>query len=714
LSFRSSHFLFFALLCPTSSSFAHSVDLPISGSNHSTDNTEVIEVVGVRKRLYQQGLLKDSTVKTELISQQQIKANQAANLSDAISNSIGLRVSNECSMCGAKRVMINGLKGEHTNVLVDGIPLHTMLSGFYGMDAVAMSGIGQIEIARGAGASLTAPEAIGGTINLVTQLPTKSGGDLDVSMGNMDYKKVALMGSFVPENKEMSASVIVQIDERAQFDGDKNGVSENPYLDNKSLTTLLSYDFDRDTNMRLRLNHTKSEVFGGPMLGDIVASIEDAIASEKQGESNELFENGIVSDRYIGQPWQTAEWVKTQRNEVLGSVLHDFDTRLNGTFSMAHVNHKQVSYYEGVDYDAKDTMYYADVRFNFDLNSSHLITFGMDYRKETMRSYSNALAGIDNYVSDSFDYLVQGIYVQDSWMVTPKLEISTAARLDRIKADFVDLKKPGVEIDKTMLSPRIDSRFFHSDELTSRLSFGQGYRAPLSFFESDHGILDAQKGYLLDVSQPERSMSINYSLNFENAQWLSTLSMAHTSVKDLATLEHNPFGVPVLSQLDETARVIALDFSASYQLNSNLNVTLIGETYKYNDVFKTSFAIAPIEQRATLSINWQHSAHTVDASLVYVTSRDLSDYNYLGYEDRFVTQKKPTSVPAFSTLDVKYQYKLNSFTSLYVGMNNIFDYNQSSDGSSPLLFDDEGGYDVTYIYAPLRGRLVYAGFDLAF
>ncbi|KAF7774184.1 hypothetical protein PCIT_a0586 [Pseudoalteromonas citrea] len=39
--------------------------------------------------------------------------------------------------------------------------------------------------------------------------------------------------------------------------------------------------------------------------------------------------------------------------------------------------------------------------------------------------------------------------------------------------------------------------------------------------------------------------------------------MAHTSVKDLATLEHNTLGVPVLSQLKETARVLAVDFSAT-------------------------------------------------------------------------------------------------------------------------------------------------------
>ncbi|WP_249321487.1 TonB-dependent receptor plug domain-containing protein, partial [Pseudoalteromonas ruthenica] len=83
--------------------------------------------------------------------------------------------------------MINGLKGEHTNVLVDGIPMHTMISGFYGMDSVAASGIGRIEIARGAGASLTAPEAIGGTVNLVTAEPSEDKIELDMATGSDGY-----------------------------------------------------------------------------------------------------------------------------------------------------------------------------------------------------------------------------------------------------------------------------------------------------------------------------------------------------------------------------------------------------------------------------------------------------------------------------------------------------------------------------------------------
>lgn len=181
---------------------------------NTTVEMDIIEIKGVRSRLNQIGVLKDSIAKTELIDAQQIKDRQADNLTAAIASTIGIRVSNECSMCGAKRVMINGLKGEHTNVLVDGIPVHTMISGFYGLDAVAMSGIGEIEIARGAGASLTAPEAIGGVINLVSKTPTKDQMELDVSVGESGYKKAAFMLSGLNDNQDLAGSFIVQYDKR--------------------------------------------------------------------------------------------------------------------------------------------------------------------------------------------------------------------------------------------------------------------------------------------------------------------------------------------------------------------------------------------------------------------------------------------------------------------------------------------------------------------
>ncbi|MGI9322790.1 MAG: TonB-dependent receptor plug domain-containing protein, partial [Pseudomonadales bacterium] len=75
---------------------------------------EEILVQGVRQRLHRMGTLKDAIRKTEVVDEAMMDARQAVNLAEAIANSPGVRVSNECSMCGVKRIMLNGMRGEHT------------------------------------------------------------------------------------------------------------------------------------------------------------------------------------------------------------------------------------------------------------------------------------------------------------------------------------------------------------------------------------------------------------------------------------------------------------------------------------------------------------------------------------------------------------------------------------------------------------------------
>ena len=707
----------YAFICVTALIFSFWVESALNQELDGVIKDQIIELVtveGVRDRLYQAGELKDSISKTELVNAQQLKDQQASSLIDALQSAIGIRVSNECSMCGAKRVMINGLKGEHTNVLVDGIPVHTMISGFYGLDAVSMTGVGSIEIARGAGASLISPEAIGGTINLVSKIPTKNQMELDLSKGEGGYQKFALMLAGINSDGTSQGSLVIQSDARNQFDGDHNGVSESPYLDNKSVTINGSHDFNYSTNVRLRLNHTNSEVFGGPILGGIAESISLALSSFDQGSSVNLFNGNDVNERYIGEPWETAEWVSTERQELVFSLLHDFDSPLNATFSVADISHIQDSFYEGIDYFADDAMRYIDARFNYDLSDQHFLTFGADNRSESMRSVSRALVNNPDYMSDSFDYDVLGIYIQDSWTPNDKFNAEFALRFDQIEANFISNTDKTKEIDQILMSPRVDMRYRHGEDWESRWSFGRGYRAPLSFFESDHGILDAEKGYLVDITEPERSIGVNYSLNYAANKTVSTLSFARTKVDNLATLDKTASGVPVLTQLPDTAVVDAFDWVVSYQWTPFINLGFSAEVYNYNSNFIQSFAIAPIEKRVTLNGLFDRQNWRISAAVSYIADRNLIDYDYGGFDNKDGSGLKPKIAPAYINTDMKVSYKISNTTKVYFGALNLFDYNQAADESSPLLFDEAGGYDVTYIFAPLRGRTAYFGFDLDF
>lgn len=691
------------------------------------DKIERVSVVGVRQRLEQAGTLANTIMKTEVIDASVIENKNAVNLSEAIDNSPGVKVSNECSMCGVKRIMLNGMKGEQTTILVDGLPVHTMISGYYAVDAIPTTGVERIEVARGAGASLIAPEAIGGTINIVSYEPTENGAELDLSAGENGYRKLGFLGKGVTQDGRTRATLVAQYDDRDQADADNNKVNEAPMQENRSLTARVSHDVTDADNLVMRVANIQSEIFGGPMIGstfaDGIASSTGNVLSGYDGQPSEpqqLFEDGDVRKRYTGKAWETTEWIKTERNEASLAWLREFNDDWNMHLAASYADHKQDSFYEGFDYSADDKMWFFDARFNYLLSESQLLTFGADLRTEEMRSHSRSGSANPDYVSDSFDYDVKGVYLQDTWQATESLEVAMALRYDTISADFTDPNKPGTELDESILSPRVDIRLRHNDEWTSRLSAGRGYRAPLSFFETDHGILDGSLGFDIDIDELERSNSVNYALSYEGERLTSTASIAWTEVEHLAALTTNDHGIPLLTQLDEKARVITSDIALGYRLTDDMSLSLTAEHFDYDSVFKSSYAIAPVEKRVSLSMYWDMNDWEIFANLVWIGSRDLADFGYEGYNRLDAngqvdpSSKKTTDAPAYVTLDLKVSYQLNDTLSLYTGVSNLFDYTQAGDEDTPLFYDAEGAFDVGYIYGPLRGREIYAGMKFSF
>ncbi|WP_028765658.1 TonB-dependent receptor plug domain-containing protein [Shewanella fidelis] len=685
---------------------------------------EKIEVRGVRQRLEKSGVLSDSIMKTEVISSELMDNKNAVNLTEAINNTPGVRVSNECSMCGVKRIMLNGLRGEQTTILVDGLPVHAMIAGYYAVDAIPTTGLDRIEVARGAGASLIAPESIGGTINIITKTAQENGATVDVSVGENGNKKVGLLGTGVSDDGATRVTLIGQFDSRDQVDEDNNLVNEAPSQDNRTLTMRLSHDLTDKDNIIVRYSNVDSEIFGGPMLGKDYAdgtatSVGGVLASYDGVDSDTLFAGNDVRNDFVGKAWETTEWIHTQRDELSLSWLRELNDDLNMTLSASYSDHTQDSFYEGFKYYAEDTMLYLDARFNYYLNDSHLLTFGVDNRSEEMRSRSSG-EGHQDYVSDSFDYDMLGFYLQDTWQATDELEIAMALRYDHVKADFIDPKKDGVEIDKSILAPRVDIRYNHNDQWTSRLSAGRGYRAPLSFFETDHGVLDAELGFEIDIEELERSNSATYALSYSGDALTMTTSLAWTEVENLAMLSETDSGVPLLTQLDEKASVTTADIALGYDVTDDLTVNFTAEGFFYDDAFKSSYSLAPVEERLTFNADYLIHGWDIFANLVWIGSRDLSEYGYEGYNQVdssgavIQSSKKSTDAPSYWTLDLKVTKAVTDNIDFYAGVNNLFDYTQVNEGETPLFFDASGGYDVAYIWGPLRGREVYAGFKATF
>ncbi|MCG3205827.1 MAG: Vitamin B12 transporter BtuB [Elusimicrobia bacterium] len=674
---------------------------------------EVVVQGDLVDRLIKKGQLKSSIVKTEVINESDISGKQANSLSEAVQNEPGIDNVVGCSICGMRRIQINGLKGEYTTLLMDGVPLNSTVSSYYGFDALATAGVSSIEIARGSGASLIAPEAIGGVINVVSKRPTSNSLFFDVAGGNAGYRALSIVGTGVSADRLTGATGAAQFNERGQWDEDGNGVNEAPEVKSQTGLVRFSKDLNDRNHLDIRLMDLKSHTFGGP------TENAEFKAVLQTGGGGLKFEDNDVRKAYIGDPSATLETVDTERTEGVVRWTNAASDKLNLAATVAGALQTQDSFYEGADYYNKNKTFFSDVRGNYSIGCSHLLTLGADVKDETLRAESFYFFDQLGRDKDDFDFLGTGAYLQDVWTPSLNTEISAAVRLDTIKVDFKGETDTKNEIDETLASPRIHVKLGHGPLLSSRFSFGRGYRAPLTFFESEHGLLD--EGFDVKITDLEKSKAAGYALSLDSNRWTGTASYAYTEVENLSYVNTNDFSVPTLVNSQGRVNVKTADIVVGYQLTPTFNIAASYENFDYQDKYKSLLAVAAVEDRARLMLGYDNDKAGLigDLTLVWTGSRDLRPY---GYGDRYnvydpnamtAFAPKGTDAPSFVTVDLKVSKTFRNDLTIYAGAKNLFDYTQTSK-ESPLFFDAQGGYDVVHIWGPLRGREVYAGVQMKF
>ena len=667
---------------------------------------EMIQVNSQKETKRTLGSLKDIVEKTEVISKKQIEQEQAVTLIEAIEKSPGVSVTTNCSMCGIKRVMLNGMKGEHSTVLSDGVPFNSTVSSYYGMDALGVSDVESIEIARGSGAALTAPEAIGGTINIISKKASKNGAEFDFALGEQGYKLGSILGEALSDDKKTGLVVSATYSNYDQYDYDNNGVNEAPKLENQSVSIRLTHELTDEDELDFKVRHSDSYVYGGPMRSETNV-IADFGAS---GTANPNFVDGDVRKSYNGDLMGTMESITTTRQEATARWTHTGNSAKVQT-TLAYADARQDSMYEGLDYNNVDKTYFADIKVMQMLGESHILTYGADFKREDMKAESSAFTtwGIEK---DDFLYNSYALYVQDSWMMSDKAELKMALRGAKITTDFTGQTAKGDEIDKTLLLPRLHFRYDHTPELISRFSAGQGYRSPLTFFESEHGLIGPD-GFGVEVDEIERSNNAMYSLSYDGDFITASASGSYTEVKNLAYIDDSG-SRPVLKSSKEKVGITSADAVVGYAFAPEWSISAGYEQYWYDREYKELLYIAAVEKQARAMLNYEGHGYAAMLSATWTASRDLEPY---GYGDRYniwdganASAPKSTKAPSFTTVDFKISKQISKNFSLYAGVKNLFDYVQT-DKESPLMYDDAGEYDVGHIWGPLRGRMTYAGIN---
>ena len=120
----------------------------------------------------------DSPVMVNVLNQRTLESVQACNLSDGLKFQPGLRVETNCQTCNYTQLRMNGLGGSYSQILINGRPIFSPLLGLYGLEQIPTNMLDRVEVIRGGGSALYGSSAIGGTVNIITKLPTKNSYDI--------------------------------------------------------------------------------------------------------------------------------------------------------------------------------------------------------------------------------------------------------------------------------------------------------------------------------------------------------------------------------------------------------------------------------------------------------------------------------------------------------------------------------------------------------
>jgi len=116
--------------------------------------------------------LDQSPASVSVVTSQDIEVKQIERVSDALREVPGLSVVQTGSAGQLTSVFTRGLRSEHTQVLLDGVPINQGLQGAFDFANLTTDDVDRIEVVRGPQSTLYGPRALAGVI----QIFTKQGG----------------------------------------------------------------------------------------------------------------------------------------------------------------------------------------------------------------------------------------------------------------------------------------------------------------------------------------------------------------------------------------------------------------------------------------------------------------------------------------------------------------------------------------------------------
>lgn len=227
--------------------------LLLTTNTFAEETLKDITVVSVNKTSQS---IKNTTSNVTVITAEDIEENGYQTLTEAISHTSGISITNNGGLGKVSSIFLRGMKTEKILVLLDGVTLNNPSStdGQAFFEHISLDNIEQIEIVKGGVSSIWGSDASAGIINIITK-KAKDGihGNLVLSYGSYGTKKASTSISYKNNNFDTTFSA-----SKLKSDGFSAKIPRNDETDgyeNTSANLKLAYHFNENNTLSLNYNY---------------------------------------------------------------------------------------------------------------------------------------------------------------------------------------------------------------------------------------------------------------------------------------------------------------------------------------------------------------------------------------------------------------------------------------------------------------------------
>lgn len=454
-------------LCTLATSIALSIHVAAAGADTTTDRVTV-----TASRIEQS--VADVPANVSIIDRDDIRHSAAQTVDDLLRQLPGFSLFRRQSSLVAhpttQGVSLRGIGPSgvsRTLVLFDGIPINDPFGGWVYWSRIPTELIERIEVVRGGGSSVWGNAAMGGVINIITTAPDADTVRLRAAGGNRGTADVqSVMGRGDDDGGFLvDAAYFTTAGFHLLADADRGSIDERADSHHEGGGLHWKRRIGPDTEARVMVRYFRERRDNGTRLTG--------------NETESLFaRTGLEHDMPSGARVSLDAFGQSQNFESSFSA-QDID-RNSETPALDQ-------------FDVPSSSFGTVAKWSQRLADTHLVNAGADYLwvdGKTNEDFRNLGAGFTRRRRAGGRQHLAGIYLQDLYAASPRLDIAVALRLDYWRAyegrrTERDLANSSLVVDDTfsdrdewLLSPRVGAVFEATDTLSLRASAYRGFRAP--------------------------------------------------------------------------------------------------------------------------------------------------------------------------------------------------------------------------------------------